>query len=88
MIDDCVGVRGTFDERRKEIDDYRKKELCKYADRLFFMQCASLGGSIVFMVLMPWFDLAWTARTVITVIAIVYAYNVFRDINDEAEKAL
>ena len=88
MIDDCVGVRGTFDERRKEIDDYRKKELCKYADRLFFMQCASIGGSIVFMVLMPWFDLAWTARTVITVIAIVYAYNVFRDINDEAEKAL
>jgi hypothetical protein len=88
MIEDSVGVRGTSDARRKEIDEYRKKELCRYADRLFILQVAAAGGSLALMLAMPWFRLAWTARTIITVIAIVYAYNVYHDINEEAEKAL
>jgi hypothetical protein len=49
---------------------------------------AAAGGSLALMLAMPWFRLAWTARTIITVIAIVYAYNVYHDINEEAEKAL
>ena len=88
MIDDCVGVRETSDVRRKEIDKYRKKELGRFADRLFVFQCVAFAGSIIFMVLMPWFALAWTARTILSVIAIIYAYNVFQDITEEAEKAL
>lgn len=88
MIGDCVGVRGTGDIRRKEIDEYRKAELCKYADRLFVLQCVAYGGSAVLMAAMPWFDLAWTARSILAIVVIIYAYNVMSDINEEAEKAL
>ena len=88
MVDDCVGVRDTADTRRKEIDEYRKKELGRFADRLFIFQCVAFAGSIIFMIAMPWFALSWTARTILSVIAIIYAYNVFHDITEEAEKAL
>jgi hypothetical protein len=37
---------------------------------------------------MPWFALAWTARTVLAVAVIIYAYNVMCDIKEEAEKAV
>lgn len=88
MIDDAVGVRGTQDARRREIDEQRKAELCKYADRLFLLECVLFGGSAVLMASMPWFALAWTARTVLAVAVIIYAYNVMCDIKEEAEKAV
>ncbi len=88
MVEDAVGVRGTQDARRREIDEQRKAELCKYIDRLFVLECITIGGSAVFMAIMPWFDLAWTARTLLAVITVIYAYNVMCDINEEAEKAV
>lgn len=88
MVEDAVGVRGTQDARRREIDEQRKKELCKYIDRLFVLECITIGAGAVLMVLMPWFDLAWTARTVLAVATVIYAYNVMCDINEEAEKAV
>ncbi|MBQ8404363.1 MAG: hypothetical protein IJX55_08085 [Clostridia bacterium] len=88
MVEDAVGVRGTQDVRRREIDEHRKAELCKYIDRLFVLECITIGGGAVFMALMPWFDLAWTARTVLAVITAIYAYNIMCDINEEAEKAV
>ena len=81
-------MRGTQDARRREIDEQRKKELCKYIDRLFVLECITIGAGAVLMVLMPWFDLAWTARTVLAVATVIYAYNVMCDINEEAEKAV
>ncbi len=88
MVEDSVGVRGTQDARRREIDEERKAELCKYIDRLFVLECITIGGSAVLMAAMPWFDLAWAARTVLAVITVIYAYNVMCDVNEEAEKAL
>ncbi len=88
MVEDAVGVRGTQDARRREIDDERKAELCKYIDRLFVLECITVGAGALFMALMPWFDFAWMARTFLAVIAIVYAYNVMCDVKAEAEKAL
>ena len=88
MIEDAVGVRGTQDARRREIDEQRKAELCKYTDRLFVLECVVFGGSALLMASMPWFSLAWAARTVIAVAVIIYAYNVMCDIKEEAEKAV
>ncbi len=88
MVADAVGVRGTQDARRREIDEERKAELCKYIDRLFVLECITVGGSAVLMAAMPWFAFSWMARTVLAVITIIYAFNVMCDINEEAEKAL
>ncbi len=88
MVEDAVGVRGTQDVRRREIDEERKAELCKYIDRLFVLECITIGGSAVLMAAMPWFDFSWMIRTALAVITIIYAFNVMCDIKEEAEKAL
>lgn len=88
MVESCMGLRGTLDARRKETDDYRKKELCKKVQRLFILTAATVAASAVFMLASPWFDLSWTARSVFAVVTIVYAYNVKSDISEEAERIL
>ena len=88
MVENCMGLRDTLDVRRREADDYRKKELCAKVGRLGVMAAVSIAASALFMLLAPWFALAWAVRLVITVVAVVYAYNVKADIYEEAEKIL
>jgi len=88
MVENCMGLRDTNDMRRREADDYRKKELCAKVKRLSVTVAASVVISGIFMILSPWFALSWTVRLIAAVIAVVYAYNVKSDINEEAEKIL
>lgn len=88
MVENCMGMRGTTDARRKDMDDYRKKELCASVKKLYVTVAVSTVSSAVLMLLSPWFALSWTVRLIIAVIAVVHAYNVKSDIYQEAEKIL
>lgn len=88
MVEGCVGMRGTKDARRKDMDDYRKKELCTKVKRLYTVVALSTVAGGALMLLSPWFALSWAVRLIVAVIAVVCAYNVKADIYEEAEKIL
>ena len=88
MIEGCMGLRDTADARRREADDYRKKELCAKVKRLWAFVAVSTVAGALLMLLSPWFALSWAVRLVLAVAAVVYAYNVKSDIYEEAEKIL
>ena len=88
MIESCIGLRDTKDARRREADDYRRKELCGKVRGLSLVVYASVAVSAAMMLLSPWFALSWTVRLIAAVIAVICAYNVKSDIVDEAEKIL
>ena len=88
MVENSMGLRDTKDARRREADNYRKKELCGKARGLSLVVYASVAVSAVMMLLSPWFALSWTVRLIAAVIAVICAYNVKSDIVEEAEKIL
>ena len=88
MIESCIGLRGTTDARRMDIDNYRKKELCTKAKRLFVLVSCAVFASLIFMLLAPFFALAWAVRLSVVVVAVIYAYNLKSDIYEEAEKII
>ena len=88
IVESCMGLRDTKDARRREADDYRKKELCAKVKGLSAAVYALVLVSGVMMLASPWFALSWAVRLAAAVIAAVWAYNIKSDIYDEAEKIL
>lgn len=88
MTQDCIGLRGSSDARRREIDEDMRTNICARIDRLFVIECVSVVLGAVLTALIPWFSLAWAVKSLLNIIVVVYMYSVMSDVFAEAEKVL
>ena len=89
MIDSCVGLRGMYnDDRRRDIDNARKKQLKRRVTFLDIFIYVYTIASVASMVMMPLSEALWLVRFVLGIALFVSVYCITREISDEAENAL
>jgi len=89
MIDSCVGLRGMYnDDRRRDIDNARKKQLKRRVTFLDIFIYVYTIASVASMVMMPLSEALWLVRFVLGIALFVSVYCITREISDEAENAI
>lgn len=89
MIDSCVGLRGMYnDDRRRDIDNARKKQLKRRVTLLDIFIYVYMIASVTSMLLMPLSEALWLIRFLLGIALFVSVYCITREISDEAENAI